>query len=108
MTPAPVEPDRLERLEIRLGRILHVGAAGSTALLAVGVALWLLGWRGDASAVFLHAGLIVLMATPVARVVVSCVEYVRERDWLFAATTLAVLAVLLTTVLVAIRTALAR
>jgi uncharacterized membrane protein len=97
--------ERLEQLEDLLGLLLYTGTAVSSAVLAVGVALWMLGWHGDVSAVFLHAGLIVLMATPVARVVVSCVEYVRARDWFFAATTLAVLAVLVATVLVAVRTA---
>jgi uncharacterized membrane protein len=34
---------------------------------------------------------VILLATPAARVIVSVVEYVRERDWLFVALTLAVL-----------------
>jgi uncharacterized membrane protein len=34
---------------------------------------------------------VVLMATPILRVVVSVVEYVRMRDWFFAATTIIVL-----------------
>jgi uncharacterized membrane protein len=80
----------------------------STVLLAIGVALWMLGLRNGVSAWFLNAGLVVLMATPVARVVVSFVEYVRERDWVFAATTFAVLGVLVTTVVVAVRIALGR
>ena len=95
----------LERLERLLGRLLFAGAMVSTALLAVGLALWMLGFRDGISAPFLHAGLVVLMATPMARVLVSFVEYLRERDWFFAATTLAVLAVLVATVAVAIRTA---
>ncbi len=31
----------------------------------------------------LHAGIVMLLATPVARVVVSIVGYIRERDWTF-------------------------
>jgi len=42
----------------------------------------------------LEAALIVLLVTPAARVVVSIIEYVRERDWLFVALTLVVLAAL--------------
>jgi len=98
---------RLERLESLLGRLLFIGAMASTALLAVGVALWMLGFRDRLSGPFLNAGLIVLMATPMARVVVSFVEYLRERDWFFAATTLTVLGVLIATILVAVRIALA-
>ena len=37
--------------------------------------------------VLLNAGIIVLLATPVSRVVVSTVEYVVERDWPFATLT---------------------
>jgi uncharacterized membrane protein len=42
------------------------------------------------------------MATPIFRVIVSLVEYVRMRDWFFSATTAAVLLVLLTSVGLAI------
>jgi uncharacterized membrane protein len=41
--------------------------------------------------VLLNAGIIVLLATPVSRVVVSTVEYVVERDWPFATLTFIVL-----------------
>ena len=98
--------ESLRRLEDLLGRLLFAGAMASTALLAIGVALWMLGLRNGVSGWFLNAGLIILMATPMARVVVSFVEYLRERDWVFAATTCAVLGVLIATVLVAIRIAL--
>ena len=56
--------------------------------------------RPDAPATsrLLNAGLIVLMATPILRVLVSVVEYVRMRDWFFAVTTLAVVAELSVTV----------
>ena len=42
----------------------------------------------------LTGGLIVLMLTPLARVVASLVAYVRLGDWLFVATTMIVFAVL--------------
>jgi hypothetical protein len=90
--------DRFERIERLLGRVLGVGAAASTGLLAVGLAAWMLGWRTTATARLFDAGLAVLMATPIARVVVSLAEWARERDWLFVATTLTVLAVLAGTI----------
>lgn len=88
-------------LEARLGRVLVVGGAVSTGLLIAGLALQLAGspWATP----LLTAGLLVLMTTPVARVVISCAEYVREGDWFFAATTFAVLAVLAVSVIVALR-----
>ena len=42
----------------------------------------------------LDAGLLLLMATPMARVLISCAEYVRERDWFFAVNAFGVLVVL--------------
>ena len=39
----------------------------------------------------LGTGLIILLATPPARVVASVIEYIRERDWTFVALTLVVL-----------------
>jgi uncharacterized membrane protein len=102
------QADRFDRLEARLGRLLFAGTAACAILLAVGVALWMLGWRGPATGAFLHAGLIVLLATPVARVVVSCCGYLRQREWFLVAMTLAVLAVLLTAVVLAVRTVMAR
>ena len=54
--------------------------------------------NSPAADLLLRAGLFVLMATPILRVIVSIVEYVRMRDWFFVATTLAVLTVLALTI----------
>ena len=45
--------------------------------------------------VLLTTGLIVLMVTPIARVIASMIVYVRMRDWFFVATTFLVFAVLI-------------
>ncbi len=79
--------------EKALGRTLGIGVTVSTALLAVGLVLALAA-PGRGAETFLQAGLIVLMATPMARVLLTCAEYIRERDWFFALSALAVLAVL--------------
>jgi len=76
-----------------LGRTLGVGVAFATALLAIGLTLALAS-PGHVADVLLQAGLVVLMATPMARVLITCVEYIRERDWFFAINALGVLAVL--------------
>jgi uncharacterized membrane protein len=94
---------RLERLEVMLGRVLLAGVLLASGCLAVGLIMWMAGGYPIAADRVLAAGLIVLMATPILRVVVSLVEYLRMRDWLFAATTIVVLAVLMGAVAVALR-----
>jgi Protein of unknown function (DUF1634). len=51
----------------------------------------------------LNAGLIILMATPVGRVVISVGEYVLERDWVFVVLTTIVLLELMGGVFEAVR-----
>lgn len=92
-----------ERLERWLGRILGVGAVTSTALLAVGLVLQLAGALPDVANAMTHVGLIVLIATPVARVVASVVDFTLSRDWVFVTLTSLVLVILLGSLLVAIR-----
>ena len=60
------------------------------------------GAAGGAANVLLTAGLVMLMATPILRVIVSLVEYVRMRDWFFVVTTVLVFGVLLVTVTLAV------
>ncbi len=92
-------PGRLERI---LGRVLKAGALTSTSLLALGLLLQLAGLDASLSTNLTRAGLIVLMATPVVRVVVSVGEYAAERDWLFFGLTTTVLVILVGSLLVAI------
>jgi len=80
-----------------LGRTLGIGVSVATALLAVGLVLSL-SVPGHAADLVLQAGLIVLMGTPMARVLLTFAEYARERDWFFAGTALAVIVVLATTI----------
>jgi uncharacterized membrane protein len=87
--------EEIERLETILGRLLLGGVVCSASLLLVGLVIWMLDITPAASTALLNAGLVTLMATPVLRVIVSLVEYVRMRDWFFVLTTLAVLTVLL-------------
>jgi uncharacterized membrane protein len=97
-----VERDSLARLEHHLGRLLVTGVIVSAVLLAAGLALWLAGPDTPLARWLLSAGLVVLMATPILRVFVSFVEYVRMRDWVFVATTILVLVELTVTVVVAL------
>ena len=81
----------MNRLEQRIGEVLHVGTFLSSLLFAAGLVMTLVGYRTDLSQILLATALVVLIATPPARVVVSVIEYVRERDWVFVALTLVVL-----------------
>ena len=93
--------ESLGRLERHLGRLLIAGVIISAFLLAAGLMLWLRNPLGASTVWLLDAGLLALMATPILRVVVSFAEYLRMRDWLFAAMTMLVLAELTLTVAVA-------
>lgn len=89
------------QLESRVGFILEIGSISSTAMLAAGLLLVLAEPESTSAGLLLRAGVIVLMSTPVARVILSIFEYATERDWLFVGLTSMVLFVLLGSLLVA-------
>jgi len=98
MTTTTSPGAKLERI---IGTVLRVGVGASTVLLAAGIALFF--WSGaPLAATLLNAGIVILLATPVARVVVSVVQYVNERDWTFTAMTAIVLVELLVSVVAAL------
>jgi len=78
------------RLERAIGLALRAGVTASTVCLGAGLVLSLAG-RASAADVLLRAGVIILLATPVTRVLISIVDYARERDWPFVALTAIVL-----------------
>jgi uncharacterized membrane protein len=108
-------------LEIVLGRLLRIGVLVAAAVVAAGgVSLLIFRWSwvpdftafhdsvsplrsvpgilGEAFALraggIVQAGLLVLIATPVLRVVFSLFGFARQRDWLYVGITLIVLSVL--------------
>jgi len=81
----------LGRLEVVIGRLLRAGVLASSLCLACGLILTIAGISSAMAHMTLSAGLLVLLATPVARVIVSVAEYLRERDWMFVSLTLGVL-----------------
>jgi uncharacterized membrane protein len=114
-------PDRDEALEAVLGNLLRIGVIVAAAVVGAG-GVYLLITRGDwipdfrsfqnggsplrsvplilrgafelrADAI-VQTGLLLLIATPVLRVVFSLFGFAHERDWLFVALTMIVLAVL--------------
>ena len=82
-------PQQTARLERIIGIVLRAGVTASSACLTAGLLLSLAGVGG--AALLLNLGIIVLLATPVSRVVISTIEYVIERDWPFATLTFIVL-----------------
>jgi uncharacterized membrane protein len=83
-------PD-LAGLERAIGRALRWGTITSSVCLAIGVALALTGIAAGAARLLAEAGLVILIATPVVRVLISFAEYLKERDWTFVAMTAVVL-----------------
>lgn len=94
--------DTLERLERQLGWLLLTGVAASAVCLVLGLVPLLFAAGGAWSNRLLSAGLLILMATPMLRVVVSILEYVRIREWFFVLTTAIVLTELAVGVLYAL------
>jgi uncharacterized membrane protein len=115
-----------ERFRFLVAAVLTVGVAISASLIGAGfLASFAVGWQGSIAGsgtastlattdfsnltarlgilqplAICQLGLLVLLATPVARVAASVVAFAMERDRLYAAITLAVLAVLLASIFV--------
>jgi uncharacterized membrane protein len=119
--PEPAPPDE-ERFERVLGGLLRVGVVLAAAIVLFGGTVYLIRNGNDRPdftelrdepsplqsprGIIRHAlefrgryivqfGLLVLIATPVARVLFSVVGFARERDWTYVILTLFVLGVLL-------------
>jgi uncharacterized membrane protein len=78
------------RLERTIGVVLRIGVGLSSLCFGVGLVLTFAG-AAEVASPLLQIGIVVLLATPVARVVVSVAEYAHQRDWLFTMLTIIVL-----------------
>jgi uncharacterized membrane protein len=92
----------LSRLERHLGRLLITGVTVSAVTLLAGLVLFFVSPGSGLAQTLLAAGLFVLMGTPMLRVLVSFVEYVRMKDWFFMLTTIVVMGVLAASICLAI------
>jgi uncharacterized membrane protein len=84
----------MSRQDIAADRVLSLtlkfGAYTAFALIAAGLVLQLtVPWGAKVAA----AGLLVLLATPVLRIVVACLQFLRERDFKYALVSFGVLAI---------------
>jgi uncharacterized membrane protein len=85
------ETSATQRLETMIGEVLRFGTITSSTMFAIGLLMTVVRYQPAVAQLLLGAGLIILLATPAARVVVSVIEYIRERDWMFVVLTLIVL-----------------
>jgi uncharacterized membrane protein len=88
--------DMASRLERAIEATLTIGLAASASLLLAGMGL--------DSPSLLRAGIVLLVLTPVARVVAVTAGLLYARDWPFALLSLAVLTVIASSALVALGT----
>jgi uncharacterized membrane protein len=73
-----------------LSRTLKLGAYTAFALILAGLTLQQFTvWGGKVAA----AGLLVLLATPALRIIVACIQFLRERDFKYALVSFGVLAI---------------
>jgi uncharacterized membrane protein len=74
--------------------LVRGGAWLSVALLTAGMVLFIVSNAGSRADLVLNSGLVLLMTTPVARVLAALTEEIRVREWRFAALGAAVLILL--------------
>jgi uncharacterized membrane protein len=82
---------KTRRLEQLIGTVLRAGVMTSSIGLGLGLALSFISATSAIANILLQVGIVVLLATPVARVLVSIVEYAQQRDWKFTLLTAIVL-----------------
>lgn len=93
---------RARQLAVRLARLPGAGIATSTALLATGLVWQLAAPSRRAPGLLLAAGLLILMAIPVVRLLIAAATFVHERDWFFATLSGVVLLVIMGSIVVAL------
>jgi uncharacterized membrane protein len=88
---------RLSAIERLLSRLMLAGITSSAISLLLGLVVLLVSPGAAVGTAIVTFGLMVLMATPALRVIVTVVESIRLRDWFFVATAIAVVVLLATT-----------
>ena len=77
-----------------VGWVLRVGAFGCFFIMLAGLITGLFV-SGHLSLKIERAGVLLMLATPVVRVLVTCVLFFREKDWKYGSISLGVLLILL-------------
>jgi uncharacterized membrane protein len=94
--------DDLSTLELLLARVFKAGTMASASMLSVGLLASFLWPSSRVTEILLGGGVIVLLVTPIARVLASFLDYLWMRDWWFALWTGIVLALLASSFLTAL------
>ena len=94
--------DRDLRFEEIVGRVLTIGITASSICLGAGLLVSAAGFERIGGGL-LSTGLLMLMATPAARIAIAAIVYARQREWLFVGLTLLVIVELAASVLLALR-----
>lgn len=95
MSRQDVAADRVLSLTLKLG------AYTAFALIAAGLILQLaIPWGEKVAA----AGLLVLLATPMLRIIVACLQFLREHDFKYALVSFGVLAIVVLAYVLGIQT----
>jgi predicted permease len=74
--------------------VLRAWSTASIALLLVGMVLWFYAPHHTATSLVLDGGLVLLLATPVVKLVSVLADEIRAREWRFAGLGVAVLLLL--------------
>ncbi len=95
----------MSRQDVAADRVLSLtlkfGAYAAFALIVAGLMLQLaVPWGAKMAA----AGLLVLLATPVLRIIVACLQFLRERDFRYALVSFGVLAIVVLAYVLGIQT----
>jgi hypothetical protein len=93
----------LRAFERTLARVMLTGVWLSAACLAVALSVQLTAFHVRLPDVLLRIGLVILMATPVMRVILSVAEAIRQKDWFWLWTTIAVTVILAGTMVYSLR-----
>jgi uncharacterized membrane protein len=90
MSEAALRPARLER---QLAAMLSYGTWLASAVIAIGLALTLIGWPGGAGDI-VTTGIALFILLPVSRVILMLIVFLHERDYRFGAVAALVLAIM--------------
>lgn len=85
-----MDNSRDRALRVGVHHVLLAGVCMSGALMALGLML-----EGPSGAQALRAGIVILISTPIVRVLLLSIGFAWERDWLFAFVSSGVLFMLL-------------
>ena len=95
----------MSRQDVAADRVLSLtlkfGAYTAFALIVTGLGLQFFVPRGIR---LTTAGLLVLLATPVLRIIVACLQFLRERDFRYALVSFVVLAIVVLAYVLGIQT----